>query len=78
MRAYPWVSLCFSILPGYNKIGYFFSRSAKKFFNIKKIKKTILPGNAVFLYDIFYVFVFAAQCFNPAFYSGVLAKRDMQ
>ena len=38
----------------------------------------ILPGNAVFLHDIFYVFIFAAQCFYSALEGSVLTKRYMQ
>lgn len=71
-------SLIPTVSAGNNKFAYFFSRSAEQFIDCYKFEKIILPGNAVFLHDIFYVFVFTAESFNFGIKQYVFFKRYVQ
>ena len=46
---------------GGNELADFLGRSSKKFLDFHQLEKVIIPGNAVFLNDILYVLIFAAQ-----------------
>ena len=73
-----WINLNLAILLCNDVFPDLLCGTAKEFLNFNQLEIVILPGDTVFLNNVFDVLVFAAQGFDLVFQGHILFKRHMQ